>query len=379
MFPTVVGVYRGGVGTIDFASLYPSNIRSINASPETYVGKVIVYLKDPKTGEIRCNITNESRFDPFSDEDSVWGTDDEGRVIRTIINAGDPAIQKLELKLPDGKRKALDITTLRKLIEEKCIYTANNTLFLKHEIKWGVIAKWCEYFYNLRKATKKKELECFKKLHDPNLKLSEAEIKQLETDEENYHTAQIGIKAMINSIYGCMGTNFSPIANPDIAQSVTRQGRFCNQSTAAFIKRRFMEKYNAPDDYVLAVSGDTDSIFLNLACVTEHIRKQHNLPARIRDWEQKYRDMLWKEVSTFTNEEINPFVRGLVHNYCHTTQQNVLTYELEYMGDCGIYESKKHYFLHKIFEEGCAVDKNKVTGIELKKAQVPKEMKKYLD
>lgn len=362
VFPTVQGVYRGGVGTIDFASLYPSNIRSINASPETFVGKLIIHRKDAQGMLLPPNIDNEQAFDVFDDE-----------------LTSDPSISHYELKLPNGKRKQITLAQIRALINQKCIYTTNNTLFLKHEIKWGVIAKWCEYFYGLRKSTKKKELACFHKLHDKSIKLTKEEINKLETDEENYHTTQIGIKAMINSIYGCMGTSFSPIANPDIAQSITRQGRFCNQSTSKFILKRFMEMYGAPEDYILAISGDTDSQFVNLQCVTDYMKKKYSLPKNIRDWEQKYRQELWDVMSKFVEDEVNPFVRNLVHTYCHTTQQDVLTYELEYMGDCGVYESKKHYFLHKIFEEGDAVDKNKVTGIELKKSQVPKEMKKFLE
>lgn len=382
VFPTVKGIYRGGIGTIDFASLYPSNIRSINASPETFVGKVLVYRKT-ESGALTTKVYDshdyvdgyEAKFNPFSDNDSRI---DKTNASMSMINAGDPTIEKIELRQPNGKVIQLTIEQLRKLINEKCIWTANNTLFLKHEVKWGVIAKWCEHFYALRKATKKKELACYHKLHDKSLNLSEAEIKQLETDEVNYHTIQIGIKSMINSIYGCMGTSFSPIANPDIAQSVTRQGKLCNQSTSKFVLKRFKELYGVDDDYIVAVSGDTDSIFLNLECVSKHLIKKHNLPTRISDWEQKYRQELWDIVSSFVKNEVNPFVRNLVHAFCHTTQQDVLTYELEYMGDCGIYESKKHYFLHKIFEEGDAVDKNKVTGIELKKTQVPKQMKSFL-
>ena len=245
VFPTVAGVYRGGIGCIDFASLYPSNIRSINASPETYVGKVLIKRKDLQGMLLPVNISNEPALDLFDDN----------------VTKYDSSIVGYELKLPNGQRKPVTLEWLRDLINTKCIYTTNNTLFLKHEVKWGVIAKWCEYFYGLRKSTKKKELACFHKLHDKNLTLSDEERAKLEADEERYHTAQIGIKAMINSIYGCMGTSFSPIANPDIAQSITRQGRFCNISTGNFIRQQFEKYFKIPKDYVIDISGDTDSCF----------------------------------------------------------------------------------------------------------------------
>ena len=80
----------------------------------------------------------------------------------------------------------------------------------------------------------------------------------------------------------------------------------------------------------------------------------------------------------FVKEEVNPFVRNLVNKYCKSSETAPLVYELEYMGDVGVYESKKHYAIHKIFNEGDAVDKTKYTGIELKKGTVPKEMKTFL-
>ena len=83
-------------------------------------------------------------------------------------------------------------------------------------------------------------------------------------------------------------------------------------------------------------------------------------------------------MSRFTDTEINTFVRKAVHENFHTNMQDRLTYELEYMVDVGIYESQKHYFVHKIFEEGDAVDKIKVTGISLKKNETDKSMKNYL-
>lgn len=121
-----------------------------------------------------------------------------------------------------------------------------------------------------------------------------------------------------------------------------------------------------------------NSQFLNLKCISQHIREKYNLPRSIKDWKQKHRQELWDTMNEFVNKDVNQFVRDLVHNYCHTTQQNVLTYELEYISDVGIYEGKKHYATHKIFEEGDAVNKTKYSGIELKKAQVPKEVKAFL-
>lgn len=122
-----------------------------------------------------------------------------------------------------------------------------------------------------------------------------------------------------------------------------------------------------------------NSQFINLQCVSDAIKQRHGLQKCLRDWPKKYKQELWDEMTEFVENEVNPYVRNLVHGYCRTNQHNVLTYELEYMTDCGVWESKKHYFIHKCFEEGEYVDKIKVTGIELKKNTVPKEMKRFLE
>ena len=242
VFPAMKSVVRGGVACIDFASLYPSTIRAVNASPETFVGKVIAYRRDD-TGNITCNINNDDPID-------IW--DDNILTDKTIV--------KYELKLPSGTRKAITIPQIRELVKTKCIWTRNNTLFLKHEVKLGVLTRWCTHFYQLRKTIKKKMLSIGHKLHNEAQNLSESEIYKLKSEEEMLDCNQKGVKTSLNSIYGMCGTPFSPIANPDIAQTITRMGKFCNVSTSKFTLKRFIELFNVPEDYPIVVGGDTDSI-----------------------------------------------------------------------------------------------------------------------
>lgn len=152
-----------------------------------------------------------------------------------------------------------------------------------------------------------------------------------------------------------------------------------------------LEDLGETDEYVYDCEVDDDlhlfyannivihnSQFIDLAPVTNWMRCRYDLPEKIKDWPTDKRQELWNTMSEMTEKQINKFVRDLVHEYSKTSQQDVLTYELEYLSDVGVYESKKHYFTHKIFEEGDKVDKIKVTGIELKKNQVPKSVKKFL-
>lgn len=379
VFPCVPHIYRGGEGVIDFASLYPSIIRVLNISPETYVGKVLVYTRD-STGAVTADPMNAPMLDLYGEGESVLDTGDER--IMPVLNAGDPAIDHFELRLPGQKdiRKQITLEQIRQLVKEKCIWTPNNTLFLKHEVKDGVVAKWCEYFYNLRKSIKRAMMKDVHLLHneEETAKLTEKQIAEKRVLIENREVAQLGVKCMINSVYGMCGTGFSPIADPHIAQTITRMGKTANTRSAQYIKKCFIEDYGAPPDYNIACGGDTDSVFVNLECVTDWMKKEYSLDPKIRKWPKKYRDMLWKTMSDFVDNRVNEYVRGFARDFCGSSNSKVLTYELEYMSDTILIEGKKHYATRKLYDEGDPVDKIKVSGIELKKGNVPKNIKEFL-
>ena len=158
VFPTQVGVKRHGTATIDFASLYPSVIQSLNASPETFIGKVLIQHLDPTGTPLPINESNDIYFDIF--DDAV---------------AKSPNVGQLFIKYPNGKRTAVKLESLREWIKQHGIYSMNNTIFRRHEEKVGVVAKWCEYFYNQRKIAKKKMLAIFHELHNPENKFTDDE------------------------------------------------------------------------------------------------------------------------------------------------------------------------------------------------------------
>ena len=225
VFPPISGLYKGGVATIDFNSLYPSTIRALNLSPETYIGKVIPQGIPNPDDEFDIDTIECNEFLVKNDEKTSKVTKDQ----------------------------------LKELCKTRCIFTRNNVLILKHEIKQGVVSAWCKHFYGFRKSTKKRmqklDLDIYNKvITDPE------EIAKTKVLIQNLDNIQQAIKIMLNSIYGILGTNHSPIFNVDIAQSITRNGKFCNMSAAAFIRKWMIEKFKLSQDYRTPISGDTDSV-----------------------------------------------------------------------------------------------------------------------
>lgn len=122
-----------------------------------------------------------------------------------------------------------------------------------------------------------------------------------------------------------------------------------------------------------------NSQFVNIQCVTDDFKKKYNLKNKIASWSDEEKLNLWKEMDDFVENDVNKFVQRIITEWYHTERPEVLRYSLEYIGDTEIMESKKHYAVHKVLSEGPeVVDKIKYSGIELKKAAIPKKIKEYL-
>ena len=237
VIPPVVGRYMYGTATDDFNSLYPSCMRMMNLSIETYVGRI----DDGYTGE--------------GGLDNDWMTRGgiDGYPEDYVFNL---IIDRCDMDIPEYK--TITAKQLKQLLETKLIICPTNmTLFLKHEVKRGVIADWAEVFYNRRKATKKEMFKCeneAEKCKDP------VERENLLTRHENLDNLQYALKICLNSIYGALSTTGCPFLHSiGLAQSVTRAGRFCNYNGREYYKKWLKEQYSIDDNYVVTASGDTDS------------------------------------------------------------------------------------------------------------------------
>ena len=236
-----------GSATDDYNSLYPSAMRMMNLSIETYVGriddgydKLLDENGEPRKGGLDNDWMTRGGIDGYP-EDHIF----------TLI------IDRCDMETPVTKQ--IDAKSLKKLLDTKLIICPTNmTLFLKHEVKRGVIADWAEVFYDRRKATKKEMFKCDKMLETVT---DQEERAKIEKRMDNLYSLQYALKIALNSIYGALGTTGCPFLHPiGLAQSVTRAGRFANSNGVIFYKNWLKEQYNISDDYVVVASGDTDSI-----------------------------------------------------------------------------------------------------------------------
>jgi len=319
VFPTQSGFYNNGVIGIDLASLYPNDMIAQNISPETKVGQLHVI------------------------------DDDNYHLYRKA-----------------GKVKKITGTQLTKLTDQKCIISKNNTLFYKHAERKGIVTGWLQDAYNTRVKYKKLSAKYASKADketDPELK------REYMEQSARYDHIQYAQKIKLNSVYGCFGTPYSPIYDPDIAQSVTLTGQFINRSVSDMLRGKF------GDEAIIA--GDTDSIYIDIESVTERYAKKFGRDD-IRGFSRSEVKEMLKELDAYVTGEVNDFAANLVNTECCTTEGHNIKYERELLASEAIFFKKKHYLMHLIDVEGKKADKFKYMGIAVKKGELPASIKTFL-
>ena len=92
-----------------------------------------------------------------------------------IVSISDITNNEIEIKKTNGKIISVSQETFSKLLDEKCTLSANNVLYIKPSIKFGIIPKFLEKTYNLRKSTKKSMLNNKLKVKDLEEEISKLE------------------------------------------------------------------------------------------------------------------------------------------------------------------------------------------------------------
>ena len=310
------GIYRRGVAGLDVSSLYPNTMIALNLSPETKFGKIV------------GKIGNDYRV-KVKDQEKVWTE-----------------------------------AQLQFLLENKCTKSANNILFIKPDIKKGIIPAFLE---SLRMKRKKHQA----KMRSLELKLSHleetdptnvADKKDLEVQIQTENIFQNGYKTIMNSSYGILSSKYCPIFDLDNAEAITLTGQEVTKRSADHIDEYFKSKGQVGD---VTIYGDTDSVFFDCEpMVNEIIGKDSKLT-------KKNIAIVCKELDKFVIEDVNRFCfEGIIKPILHSNI-DCIEFKRETFSSEAIFLTKKRYILHIKDKEGKPIDKFKVTGYDTKKTEIP--------
>lgn len=275
------GAYREVVMVLDWASMYPMNMRWFNICfstlcpqaeiPETLVrlGLEPVEAVAGKTYEEleRLVLRHFWRSPTPIEFDDGWHYTHFLR--KYAVDRSKPLLRRDEL---DGALEKLGLPKSRMvpgspwyntLYDEYFCESDEEGLYWQRTLRFeGILPRIEEELFNARKATRKKE-GAAKDAGDGQLAAV-------------YNALQNAFKVVMNSMYGFTGQVLSKLYLREVAATITALGRWLNESTQEvcldFIYAKFPEKFSGRMDPKLReciVGGDTDSFFFIIPGVTD--------------------------------------------------------------------------------------------------------------
>ena len=336
-----VGLHQW-VGSVDINSLYPSVIRSLNISPEKIIGQFV-------NGE--------------EDWMGIKNKDDRDHTLR----------------LEDGNTIAMPGFEWAGVIaERKWAVSAYGTIFDQSEGK-GLIPTVLEDWYFGRKklqAEKKKWTKIRKELEDAGDKSEKYEEAKIQ--EEYFDLLQLTRKIQLNSCYGALLNAFFRFFRMEMGASVTATGRAITSHMIGTIgelltgqyshlktyteidkKGKIAKFYETSEDSPV-IYGDTDSSYF----LTYASEKDEAV-----------------EIADTIAEGVNDSFSGFMiraFNCQKPDFHDLIKAGREIVAVRGLFQAKKKYMLKVVDLEGVATDKMKSMGSEIKKADTPKPIQKFL-
>ena len=337
------------LGSVDITSLYPSIMRSLNISPEKFVGQ-------------------------FSNGEEDWrGIMDMDEFPHTMV---------------DDFKESITMTGeewWKVLVDNRWVITAYGTVFDEKEL--GIVPEAITFWFGERKrlqAEKKKWQNVVKTLKEKlqstaNIAETVVDLAEAERQVEHYDLLQLTKKIQLNSTYGALLSAHFRFGRKEMGGSVTFSGRqvttFMIENIGELVtgkpckvtKEHFVDKdgsvsniYTTDSDHILL--SDTDSCYFKTGATS----KEEAI-----------------EIADFVAETVNSrfpdFMRRTFN--CQPGHDTLIKAGREIVGSKGLFlNAKKKYTIKVVNLDGFDLDppKLKTVGSEMKKADTPKVIQDFL-
>ena len=325
----VPGLYEWVID-LDFTSLYPSIIRSLNIGIETFVGRIV----------------NNNKYDNQWSLDELLEMDDDDLIV----------IEKLNSNFTTTKSQVTVSKIRDYIIENNIIVAASGALFRtdKSSVVCEVLTDWfnkrVEYKNLMKKAYKAGDIE----------------------KGEFYNRRQHAYKIKLNDVYGVFAINGWRYTDGHkmISSAITLTGQRVTQESIKYVNIWMNENLNTIDkDYV--VTSDTDSLFIQVKDI---------LLARgidLKNKEQCIKATL--EIATEIQKVSNKFIGEFALKAFNIPLNREHFFELkqEVVIERGYFSGKRRYAMYIVNKEGVDTEELVMMGLDLMKSNMPVTYKKF--
>lgn len=379
---------RDEVGCCDINSLYPSAIRALNMSPETIFGQV-------RQNHTEAEIARREAA-------GIKGADLWEGLFSTVevaaMHARDPNLI-LTLDLEGGDAVEMTAAELYEFVFDPasnvCI-TANGTLF-RTDVD-GMIPALLATWYSERKALQKKQKEWAAKAKEAKEAGDKTAQEEAEYWTTFYDQRQLAKKILLNSLYGALLNEGLRFYDARLGQSTTLSGRSIVKHMNAQINEVITGVYDHTGDAI--VYADTDSCYFS---VVEFFKAKGILPTLTAEEQRATLARFGIPTAEFAMsmatregvielydaiaEEVNETFPEFMARTFNTSLERgaIIKAGRELVGSRGLFIKKKKYAILNYDKEGERLDvggkpgKIKAMGLDLKRADTPKFMQKFLE
>jgi DNA polymerase elongation subunit (family B) len=308
--------------SFDANSLYPNIMITLNASPETKIGRINI------------------------EGDSVN--------VRTL----------------SGKMYTLQKHKFLQWIRAEQ-YALSKAGILFSQKKKGIFPEFVDRYYKMRvsvRDTLKHKKELLEELK--RAKGDTKEIAKLSVEVSNLHIKQHTIKILINSAYGYTGNKRAALGDDDVASSITLTGQETIKQANDIIMKQISQRIPECTREELEnsiVYNDTDSVYASLKAFVNRgmpFKDGNVVTDGVYKLIQDIEDVLNSEIKKWGASSLNSLDCRLV-------------FKREAICDVGMFLKKKRYVLHVLDDEGIKVNKFKYAGVEVVRTTMPNPIKPY--
>ena len=323
----VPGLYEWVID-LDFTSLYPSIIRSLNIGIETYIGRIM----------------NDGKYD------NNWTLDDlKGMNHEQLIT-----IERLRDDKTTNQTQATVGQIIDYIEQGGMMIAASGAIFRtdKPSVVCEVLTDW----FNKRVEYKNKMKKAYK--------AGDA------VKGEFYDRRQHAMKIKLNDLYGCYAINGWRYTDGHkiISKAITLTGQRVTQESIKFVNLWMNEQLGTTDkDYV--VTSDTDSLFIQV----KDLVLQRYPETKTKDEYIKAVLEIATEVQKYANKNINRIARENFNirgdHYFELKQEVVI--------ERGYFAGKRRYAMYIVNKEGVTVDEMVMMGLDLMKSNMTPMYRKF--
>ena len=318
------GLYSD-VSDLDFTSLYPSIIKSLNLGVETLMGRIIT----------------KDNYEQYNSLEQLKKRDPE-----EIIH-----IQKLNKKTYTLKDANISLGTLIGLIEKNKWTISASGAFFRTDIK-SIACEVLEDWFNQRNHYKGLKKKAGKAEDWSNYKL--------------YDLYQLAFKILQNALYGTYAINSWRFTDgfKICSAGITNSGQRLTKESITFANQYISDQLDI-DLKEFVIASDTDSLYMELTQLLIHRNPDLNYDNR----EEKIKRLLLltDEMQTQSNNNLN----NISHNLFNIQSDHHFELKQEVIAEKAYWSGKRRYAMYIVNKEGIEIEELDMKGLDIMKSNFP--------